>query len=284
MKRSSRDQQQIGTKLLSIGCVFAKTIFDRRQQDTYIYPICNAPKEDRNNMSTCPDLAAKKDYKKGLNKLQKKKMEHLDIATIITQAIIGGLRHVHNGTTPAPYSFGNFAFGRGITISGIIKDQVDIGWINFLCGRWSDKWKQAQKRHYLQMNKKKPACLWTIAILKKLLMIRWDMWQFRNQILHSLTDLTSIVGHHSLNYQISKGKRIGINSIDQSNYHLFSKLYTTIKLQSSSIINKKLWLKLLSLARREHVEPDNKIIPLAISMHNRTRCNPSWVSMDHFYL
>ena len=40
-----------------------------------------------------------------------------------------------------------------------ISDQADIGWINFLCGRWSVKWKEAQKRYYLWMNKKKFACL-----------------------------------------------------------------------------------------------------------------------------
>jgi len=49
--------------------------------------------------------------------------------------------------------------------------QADIGWINFLCERWSVKLKEAQKRHYLRINKKKSACFWTIAILKKLLMI-----------------------------------------------------------------------------------------------------------------
>ena len=148
----------------------SKTIFDRKQQDTHTFPVCNAPKEDRNRMFTCPDPVAKNNHKKGLNKLQKK-MENLDTVPIITRTILRGLRHVHNGTTPVPYSCGDFAFGGGITISGLMQDQADIGWINFLCGRWSVKWKEAQKRHYLWMNKKKSARLWTITILKKLLMI-----------------------------------------------------------------------------------------------------------------
>ena len=82
-----------------------------------------------------------------------------------------------------------------------------------------------KKRHYLWMNKKKSARLWTIAILKKLLLIQWDMWQFRNQVLHSWTGLTAIASYHSLNYQISKEKRVGTDGVDQSNYHLFSNLY-----------------------------------------------------------
>ena len=84
------------------------------------------------------------------------------------------------------------------------------------------KWKEAQRRHYLRMNTKKSPRLWTIGILQKLLMIRWDMWQFRNQVLHSPTGPTSIASHHSLNHQISKEKHRGTDGINQSNCHLFS--------------------------------------------------------------
>ena len=89
-------------------------------------------------------------------------------------------------------------------ISGILCDQAEIGWINFLCGRWSVKRKEAQKRHYLRMNKKKSACLCTIVIIKKLLLIQLDMWQFKNQVSNSWTGLTAIASYHLLNYQISK--------------------------------------------------------------------------------
>ena len=61
--------------------------------------------------------------------------------------------------TPSAQSFGYANFGGGITIRSIIEDQVDIGWTNFLCGRWSVNWKEAQKRHYLRMNKRKAARL-----------------------------------------------------------------------------------------------------------------------------
>ena len=97
-------------------------------------------------MFTCQDPSAIKNWRKNLNKLQKE-MEYLETAPIITRTIIGSLRHVHNGTNPSVYSFGDSAFGGGITIRGIIEDQADIGWTNFLCGRWSVKWKEAQKRH-----------------------------------------------------------------------------------------------------------------------------------------
>ena len=95
------------------------------------------------------------------------------------------------------------------------------------------------------------------------------MWQFRNVALHSPTGPTSIASHHSLNYRISKEKRIGTDGIDHSSYHLFSKQYTITKLHSSSIPNKKLWLYEVSLARKEYVEPDSAVTRQAISMRNQ---------------
>ena len=100
-------------------------------------------------------------------------------------------------------------------------------------------------------------------------MIRWDMWQFRNKVLHSPTGPTSIASHHSLNHQISKEHRRGTDGINRSNYHLFSTQYTITKLQSSSIDDKKLWLKLVTLARKEYDESDSEIVRQAISMRNQ---------------
>ena len=95
------------------------------------------------------------------------------------------------------------------------------------------------------------------------------MWQFKNKAFHSPTGPTSIASHHSLNYQISKEKRIGKDGINRSYYHLFSKQYTITKLQSSSITDKKLWLYEVSLVCKEYVEPDDRIRRQAISMGNQ---------------
>ena len=96
----------------------------------------------------------------------------------------------------------------------IFEDQAEIGWTNFLCGRWGVKWKEAQKRHYLIMNKGKSARLWVNAILRKLLLLRWDMRQFCNAALHSPTGATVITSRHSLNYKIDEEIRRGTDDID----------------------------------------------------------------------
>ena len=101
-------------------------------------------------MFTCQAPSAIANREKNLTEL-KQELEGLETAPIITRAIIGGLREVHQGAIPSAYSCGTGSFDGGITISDIIRDQADIGWVNFLCGRFSVQWKEAQKRHYLRI-------------------------------------------------------------------------------------------------------------------------------------
>ena len=132
------------------------------------------------------DKTGVENRKKNLDSLAKD-LKDLDTSPTLSTAIIGCLYHTHNGTTPSVREYGHVDFGGGITLRKIIEDQTSIGWTNFLCGRWGVKWKEAQRRHYLRMHKKKSARLWTIAILKKLILIQNDLWQFRNAAKHSPT-------------------------------------------------------------------------------------------------
>ena len=67
------------------------------------------------------------------------------------------MKRVRSSTNPTPYFFDCSSSNGCFTITSILCDQSDIGLINFLCGRWSVKWKDAQKKHYLRMYKK--SCL-----------------------------------------------------------------------------------------------------------------------------
>ena len=58
MKRLSHGQRRVDTKLLCNSCGFEKTLFNRKEQDTHTYPVCNEPQEDRNHMFTCKDPPA----------------------------------------------------------------------------------------------------------------------------------------------------------------------------------------------------------------------------------
>ena len=100
-------------------------------------------------------------------------------------------------------------------------------------------------------------------------MIRWDLWQYRNSILHSPTGPIAIASHHSLNHRISKEKAKGTDGIAKSNSHLFSAFYSTTKLQSGDTSSKTLWLEMVRLARAEYEEPDSAIIRQALSQQTQ---------------
>ena len=137
MKRMSRSQRQIDTKLLCNQCEFEKTKFDRRHPDLSC-PVYSGPKENRNHMFTCQGSTAVSNRKKQLPGF-KKMLEELGTAQILTTTIIGSLRHVYNGTTPSVHSFGQTYFGGNISLRGIIEDQANISGPIFCAtdGVWS---------------------------------------------------------------------------------------------------------------------------------------------------
>ena len=158
MKRLSRAQQRIDTKLLYNHCGFKKTKFNRKEQNTHTCPVCSEPQEDRNHMFAyqAPSAVRNKEKRlKGLTKL----MDELDTAPALKPMITGIIRHVQTGTTPNARSFGYANFGSNLTTRGIFRDQAEIGWTNFLCGRWGVIWRKAQQRHYLRMKLRKSARL-----------------------------------------------------------------------------------------------------------------------------
>ena len=119
------------------------------------------------------------------------------------------------------------------------------------------------------MNKRKSAKSWAVAILQKLMMIRWDLWQYHNSILHSPTGPIAIASHHSLNHRMSKEKAKGTDGIAKSNTHLFSTFYSITKLHSGDISSKILWLEMVRLARADYDEPDSAIIRQALSQRTQ---------------
>ena len=235
-----------------------KTLFQRRYQDTH---NCHL-------LFTCPSKGASKVFIKGADEMEQL-LEDKDIAPALQRAIIGSMKGARSGTHPHPSTYGRAQFGCGLSLQSIVSDQVDIRWINFLSGRWSVKWKEPQKRHYFNMNKKKSARAWAMVILKKLMMIRWDLWQYRNNIKYSLTGPTAIASHHSLNYRISEEKVRGTDGISKSNSYLFSTYYSITKLQSGDIPSKLNWLEIVCLARADYEEPDSAIICQAIFQRNQ---------------
>ena len=64
------------------------------------------------------------------------KLKKLQTHTKLSKLILGNLRRLrHKKPTRNADSFVNEVFGKGISLTGIINDQDDIGWNNFSLGR-----------------------------------------------------------------------------------------------------------------------------------------------------
>ena len=85
-------------------------------------------------MFTCKGPSAVENQKKKFDILAKE-LKDLDTSLDLARAIIKGLNHAHNSTTPTIRETSIVNFGGGITLRKIIEDQTSIGWTNFLCGR-----------------------------------------------------------------------------------------------------------------------------------------------------
>ena len=87
-------------------------------------------------------------------------------------------------------------------------------------------------------------------------MIRWDLWQFRNKVLHSPKGPLAVAQHHTLNYRIGEEFTLGTDGIDVTRYHLFKGDNTEENLQAGAILDKQKWLETVSLARATYEAPE----------------------------
>ena len=74
------------------------------------------------------------------------------------------------------------------------------------------------------------------------MMIRWDLWQFRNKIKHDPNGPEDRAVHNDLNFQINLELTRGPNGIQEDCHHLFQPPYTQEYLLEQSIYIKNLWL------------------------------------------
>jgi hypothetical protein len=87
-------------------------------------------------------------------------------------------------------------------------------------------------------------------------MIRWDLWEFRNGILHAPTGPLAVAKHSFLNSLIGEDFTRGKDGIDKHYYYLFEGDNTIEKLQAADITTKEQWLQTLLSARQDYEPPE----------------------------
>ena len=128
-------------------------------------------------------------------------------------------------------------------IQNAIEDQTKIGWNNFSLGRWSIKWQLVQQKYIKQINSKRSSLRWITSIINKFMNVVWDIWNFRNFLIHGKRGINDRARHKELNFQIRQQFTIGFENLLLSNYRNFRR-YSLPLLLDSSRETKQNWIKI----------------------------------------
>jgi hypothetical protein len=132
-------------------------------------------------------------------------------------------------------------------VQAAIDIQTDIGWENFFEGCVAKEWEHIQIIYYEWCQSKKSGRRWTTALIQKLCDIAWDLWEYRNGIIHAKENAEILHNMVATDGNIWAHYLQGPCGLAQHDHSLFSEPIENILL--ASIIYHQKWLKRVETAR-----------------------------------
>jgi len=200
-------------------------------------PHCNCPLEDKDHIFKCPAVAATKQWTNALEDLDWW-LETTKTHPQLRHDIIDGLRQWHDQTSGCrPRSVGSTA--------GQIQDQ--IGWGLALEGCIAKQWRDEQDQYWKAFKSRRSSRRWTTALLTRLMMTAWDMWNHRNKALHEQEQNKQDILEATLNQQIQDVYNQGTSRLLPDAHTLMKQSQT--RLLRFSVHYKHQWLASMEAAK-----------------------------------
>jgi len=162
------------------------------------------------------------------------------MAPEISSAITSRLNTVSCQTVPHDF---DFLFPG---VQAALEDQDFIGWNNFFEGCIASSWTETQQKYYKWLGCRKSGRRWTVALIKKLYEIAWDMWEHRNHILHAKENEEVLHNMTLVDLEITFLWRQGYGNLPAREHYLFSG--SLEDLLQSSVRNRQTWLATVNSA------------------------------------
>ena len=238
-------------------CATSKNLKRWNEQTHQSCPICGFDGETTDHILRCPHPSTITEWKKSIRSLKEWMMQQSTAPAIIS-AIEENLNAWRENRPAVAYE------GPMPGMSKAIEAQNDIGWSPFIRGFVAVEWKEIQSQHLKLLKSKRSHKRWLKMIIIKFWQISWDMWRFRNGILHSQSPTSTTNYSFLLMTEILKEKEYGGTLLPPTCRYLFSQPQE--KLLNSTINNKILWLANAWSARDTYTPADiinqnrNKII------------------------
>jgi hypothetical protein len=162
-------------------CATGRMMLRRKEWTNSRCPRCGTVDECTKHLCRCQDPEARKQWQASLKSLEKW-MDSVDTDPLITKHVLALLQSWVRDD-PAPPN------PRGMPrLKKALIAQSAIGGWNTLLGRVSIQLRDRMELRYKSKQSRRSGFRWTVALVKKLQDIAWDMWEHRNGILHDNPD------------------------------------------------------------------------------------------------
>jgi hypothetical protein len=105
-------------------------------------------------------------------------LRRLKTNPVLTQIIISRLRTWQRTAEPEVFTNLNENY------TSALQHQDAQGWSNFWMGLPSTGWQEIQAIHLARISSQKTGASWLIALIRKQWLIAWDIWDYRNGVVH----------------------------------------------------------------------------------------------------
>jgi len=226
----------------STGCIgVGNQLFHRRHQEHSNCPLCQTPNEKVSHIFHCPDRSAIAFAKQRITHNLSDALVSLETEPVLSAAILDILFSWRQAEPILPINFDQ-------SIRPIILQQCSIGWNNFFLGRWTPLWQHHQASYYADLGSRKSSLRWATAIIHKLLLTAWDLWQYRNGRLHAHAGPYELAQHSRLDTDITSEFNPGSANLPDISKHLIEARPLPVLLQDS-LEGKRQWLLSIRAAK-----------------------------------
>ena len=139
-----------------------------------------------------------------------------------------------------------------------------------MLGRWSPKWRHVQQRYLKSIKSKRSSLRWCTAIIYKLMLTVWDVWQYRNQLVFADDGELQVDERNRIHNLINQEFIIGRNDLLEGDQFLFED-YTLDQLLTSDTVLKRAWIDRIKAARRAIDLPEEQ-----------QQLNMTQLTLEHF--
>jgi hypothetical protein len=178
MKGISFGKKRWLVKHLSGFCAVGRMMLIREQWPHDKCPLCFEPNETVNHVIDCRDPRARLQWIRSVDKLGVK-MQTIKTDPDIINVIRKRLARRHSRPFTLPQSLPD-------AVKRAVYDQDSIGWTQFLRGRLSKKWEDAQERWIIRCSTKwkRSSKKWLTKLVQAIWEVSREMWEHRNGVLH----------------------------------------------------------------------------------------------------